>query len=164
MINIRRLCSDDAQKFKALRLEGLKAHPEAFGASFEEEVSQSLEQTIVRLNGTTVLGGFDAEGALKGIVGLYQGTAPKLKHTVTIWGMYVSPDSRGMGLAKDLLKMAVAEARTDCQSIRLSVATSNDAAIRLYEHVGFKTWATDAKALYVNGVFVDEYLMRLDFD
>ena len=87
----------------------------------------------------------------------------KIKHIATIWGMYVSSDNHGTGLAKGLVQAAVAEARSNCVTVRLSVVTSNEPAIRLYERAGFKTWTVDTNALYVNGAFLDEALMRVDF-
>ncbi|MBN7759548.1 GNAT family N-acetyltransferase [Nitratireductor aquibiodomus] len=77
--------------------------------------------------------------------------------------MYVAPSGRGTGLAKNLLQAAINEAMVDCQSVLLSVTASNEAAKRLYQRAGFREWAVDRKALCVEGAFVDEVLMRLDF-
>jgi hypothetical protein len=40
---IVRLTAADAATFRELRLEGLREHPEAFGASWEEEAAQSVD-------------------------------------------------------------------------------------------------------------------------
>lgn len=45
---------------------------------------------------------------------------------------------------------------------RLSVASSNRAAIRLYESFGFNAWAIDTEALKVGDVYHHETLMRRD--
>ena len=111
-----------------------------------------------------MFGGFDNNAALQGVIGLRVGTSEKTKHIATIWGMFVSRNMRGTGLAKGLLQMALTEAATTVASVRLSVVTSNEPARRLYERAGFKAWAVDARALCINGVFADELLMRLDFD
>lgn len=160
---VRRLSHEDAKAFQALRLEGLKLHPEAFGASYEDETLQPLKQVAERLAANIVFGGYDASGKLCGVLGLRQETAPKIKHIATIWGVYVSPDGRGTGLASQLVQAAVAEARGSCAAVQLSVVTSNESAIRLYERSGFKLWAVDKNALRIDGIFHDEALMRLDF-
>ena len=85
-----------------------------------------------------------------------------MRHIASIWGMYVRPEARGTGLSRLLMTAAVDEARTMCRSLRLTVVSSNDAAIRLYESIGFKAWATDSEALKVGDVYYDEILMRLD--
>lgn len=161
---IRRLAPKDAKAFKSLRLEGLKHHPEAFGASYDEEATQPLAQILQRLEAGYIFGGYDSTGKLQGVIGLRTGAAQRTMHIATIWGMYVSPDMRGTGIAKDLLQTAVTEARNSCTTVRLSVVTSNEPAKRLYERAGFKTWAVDTRALCVDNVFFDELLMRLDFD
>ncbi len=162
-MNIRRLGAEDARAFRELRLEGLKMHPEAFGASFDDELAQPLERAAARLAENVVLAGFDAAGALQGIIGLRREKAAKIRHRASIWGMYVAPSGRGTGLAKNLLQAAINEAMVDCQSVLLSVTASNEAAKRLYQRAGFREWAVDRKALCVEGAFVDEVLMRLDF-
>jgi len=45
---------------------------------------------------------------------------------------------------------------------RLSVVSSNRAAIRLYESFGFNAWAIDTEALKVGDVYHHETLMRRD--
>ncbi len=160
---IRRLSPNDASAFRALRLEGLARHPDAFGASYDDEAGQPLERFAERLAGNVVLGGYDGTEALRGVIGIRKATAPKVRHIATIWGMYVSPGSRGSGLGDRLVQAAIAEARASCTSVRLSVVTSNAAALRLYERAGFTIWAVDRGALCVDGVFLDEALMRRDF-
>ncbi|MGO3860190.1 MAG: GNAT family N-acetyltransferase [Neisseriaceae bacterium] len=161
-MNIRRLGAADAHQFKALRLEGLQRHPEAFGAAYAVEAAQPIEHTAEWLSQALVWGGFDAQNVLKGIMGLHQEQSPKRQHVSTIWGVYVAPDCRGTGMAQGLLQAVVTEARGVSCSIRLAVATDNEPAIRLYQQMGFTIWATERQALWVDGVFYDEYLMRLD--
>lgn len=76
--------------------------------------------------------------------------------------MYVCPEGRGTGLSRSLMIAAIDEARRTCRSIRLTVVSSNAAAIRLYESLGFKAWAVDTEALKVGDIYHDEILMRLD--
>ena len=159
---IRQLTATDAEGFRAIRLEGLHRHPEAFGAAFGEEARLSPADFAARLADTLVLGGFDAAGTMQGVIGLARDPAAKSRHIATIWGMYVRPPARGTGLAARLLDAAMAAAFRGCRSIRLSVAATNQPAQRLYRRAGFTAWATDREALLIDGRFHDEILMRRD--
>ncbi|NLS15942.1 N-acetyltransferase [Rhizobium sp. P40RR-XXII] len=160
--NIRRLQRDDASIFRDIRLEGLAHHPEAFGASHEQELEYSPAQIGDILEGNTVIGGFEDDGALAGVIAIARSKGTKMRHIASIWGMYVRPKGRGTGLSRLLMAAALEEARADCRSVRLSVVSSNAPAIRLYESFGFKTWAVDTEALKVGDIYHDEILMRLD--
>jgi hypothetical protein len=48
----------DATLFRSIRLEALKANPEAFGSSYEFEAAQPLSWFSARLVDSTVLGAF----------------------------------------------------------------------------------------------------------
>ncbi|MBN8952018.1 MULTISPECIES: GNAT family N-acetyltransferase [unclassified Rhizobium] len=162
--SIRRLQRDDTSLFREIRLEGLNRHPEAFGASHEEEEAYSLAQIGDRIESNAVFGGFADDGALVGVVAVARSRGVKMRHIATIWGMYVRPQGRGTGLSRLLMVAALDEARRTCRSIRLTVVSSNAAAIRLYESLGFKAWAVDIEALKVGDTYHDEILMRLDTD
>jgi RimJ/RimL family protein N-acetyltransferase len=45
--------------------------------------------------------------------------------------------------------------------VTLSVVTTNEAAIRLYESLGFETYGTEIDALRVGDLLLDEHLMSL---
>lgn len=160
--SIRRLERGDAADFRDIRLEGLSRHPEAFGASYEEELEYSETQVAERITNNAVFGGFAEDGTLAGVIAVARSKGAKMRHIATIWGMYVRPEARGTGLSRLLMGAAVDEAKATCRSMRLCVVSSNDAAIRLYESFGFRAWAKDIEALKVGDVYHDEILMRLD--
>ncbi len=160
--DIRRLGRDDAMHFKDIRLDGLLRHPEAFGASFEEEQDQSEAQFAERIENNIVFGGSSEGGTLAGVIAVSRWPAVKTRHIASIWGMYVRPTERGTGLSRLLITAAVDEIGTTCRSIRLSVVSSNIPAIRLYKSMGFEAWATDVEALKVGNTYHDEILMRLE--
>jgi GNAT superfamily N-acetyltransferase len=161
-MTVRKLVGDDAAIFREVRLEGLRNHPEAFAASFDEEARHPLDVISQRLRDGAVFGGFGCNHALDGVVGVAKGQSAKVRHIATIWGMYVRPAARGTGLAAKLLNAAIAEALLDCRSIRLSVVSTHEAARRLYARAGFQEWAVHRAALNIDGAFFDEVLMRLD--
>lgn len=160
--SLRRLRANDAAAFKVIRLQALFEHPEAFGASWEEENDQPEPLIADRLEGGYVIAGVSEEGTIVGTIGILRSTGQKTQHIASIWGMYVSPVARGKGLGRALLDAAVAEAGSLVKSVRLCVEANNDPAIKLYESAGFKRWALEAEALKVGDIFHDEILMRLD--
>ena len=143
--SIRRLERSDAFAFRDLRLEGLQRHPEAFGASYEQELQYSETQVGDMISNSVVFGGFAEDGALAGVVAVARSKGAKMRHIASIWGMYVRQEARGTGLSRLLMDAAVEEAKTTCRSIRLCVVSSNDAAIRLYESFGFRAWPRISK-------------------
>jgi RimJ/RimL family protein N-acetyltransferase len=161
-MDIRKLTGEDAAAFQAIRLEGLQSHPEAFGASHEDEAKLPLSLVSERIASGAVFGGFSDDHALEGVIGILKGQSEKVRHIATIWGMFVRPSARGTGLSSQLLTAAIDEGFRDCRSIRLSVVSTNVAARRLYQRAGFAEWAVDRAALCVDGVFYDEILMRLE--
>jgi RimJ/RimL family protein N-acetyltransferase len=163
-VHIRRLQPEEYAAFRDIRLEGLRLHPEAFGASLDEEEQQSSEELSARIARSFIFGGFDADDRLMGVIGLARSNSAKIRHIAVIWGMYVREKARGTGLARNLLAEAIAEGRATCRSLRLSVVSSNPAAIRLYQSAGFSQWAVDVQALRVADTYHDEILMRIDFD
>jgi RimJ/RimL family protein N-acetyltransferase len=159
---VRRLSTDDAQSFRDIRLEGLQNCPEAFGADYEDERNQTAQWFADRLKTSTVLGGFNESGELCGVIGVARGRGAKTRHNASIWGMYVRGSSRGTGMARHLLDVAIATAFAHCQTVRLTVVESNHAARNLYSKAGFREWATDVAAIKIGDVFHDEIMMRID--
>lgn len=115
-----------------------------------------------RLKKNAVFGGFDLANKLQGIVGVAHNDGPKMRHIASIWGMYVCPGARGTGLSRLLVKAELQDAQEHCRSVRLSVVSTNQAAIHLYQSLGFVSWALDTEALYMGGKFYDEVLMRME--
>ncbi|MGG0177458.1 N-acetyltransferase family protein [Gottfriedia acidiceleris] len=159
-MEIRKLIIKDLPEFIRLRSEGLTLSPEAFGESLEEYESKSIEQHTNNFPKTFdnfIIGAFD-KGVLVGVAGFYQKRSEKMKHKGTIWGMYVTPDYRGKGVGKKVLSQAIQDAMEieEILQIELAVISSNQSAKRLYEAVGFDSFGTEKRALFVNGEFYDE--------
>lgn len=163
-LTVRRLRPDEAEVFWALRLRGLKEHPEAFGASLEEDSARPMEQVRARLSGDSqfVLGAFDGE-RLVGVAGLHRGAGQKQAHKAILWGMYVPPEARSRGVGRRLVTAVLEEARkmAGVERILLAVSSGNAAAHRLYRALGFRTYGVEPAALKIGSTYVDEELMCL---
>src|SRR5215470_4618394 len=149
-IEIRRLAQDnpaDAALYRDIRLEALRASPEAFGSTFETENAQTLDWFIDRLGASTVLGAF-REMKLVAIAGFAIQQGQKRAHKGSLWGMYVRPDSRGIGVARQRVEL-----------IQLTVVRDNEQARRLYMSLGFVDYGLEKNALKQDGRYYDEVLM-----
>ena len=158
---LRRLDHLDAMAYRELRLEGLGSHPEAFGASFEEEAAKPLEWFAERLTRNAVFGALLDGPTLLGAAGLLVPDAAKLRHKGVLWGMYVRPAARGTGLAAALVAHVVEHAEAIVEEVQLRVATSNPAAVRLYARAGFRQYGLERRAMRVGNEYFDEALMAL---
>jgi ribosomal protein S18 acetylase RimI-like enzyme len=141
----------------------LRAHPEAFGSSFEEEQGNDLGYMIAAPPNAT-LGGF-AGDALIGTAGLVVPRKRKQRHKGHVVGVYVDPAWRRTGLGRALLDRLILDARAaGLVLLTLSVTVGNAEARRLYLRAGFTIYGVEPLSLLVGGAFLDEELMALRLD
>lgn len=161
---IRRLGPRDAALFREIRLEALLNHPTAFASDYADQAKLPLDSFAHRLDDNAVFGGFASgnEDKLLGTVGVSRDPSPKMRHNASIFAVYVRPEARGTGLARALIEAAIAEAATDCRTVRLLVEAGNIAAQKLYAATGFTVWARDEGLVQIDGQFYDMLVMRRD--
>jgi RimJ/RimL family protein N-acetyltransferase len=151
----------DAALYRDIRLEALRAHPEAFGSSHEYEAAQPLSWFSARLADSSVLGAFrDAE--LVGIAGLAIQQGQKKAHKGMIVGMYVRPDARGAGTGRRLMEAIIEIAHHRVELVQLTVVRGNERARRLYASLGFQEYGAEWHSLKHDGRYYDEILMAKD--
>jgi RimJ/RimL family protein N-acetyltransferase len=163
-MNIQVLNETHANQYHQLRLQALKVNPEAFGSTYEREIKFSLEtvkERIVPSEEKFVLGAFDGEDALVGIVTFIRENSLKTAHKGNIFGMYVTPECRGQGVGKRLILDLITRARNfeGLEQINLTVVSTNLSAKNLYESIGFRSYGVERNALKFNGQYDDEDLM-----
>lgn len=159
-MEIKRLTVENLAEFIVLRSEGLKLSPEAFGESLEEYTNKTYEQHKAIFPSTDdnfIIGAFE-NSKLVGVVGFFQKKAQKMKHKGAIWGMYITPSHRGIGLGKKLLQYAIDQAILieEILQIELAVISTNIPAKKLYESLDFVSFGVEKRAICVDGVFFDE--------
>lgn len=161
-MDIRRLTEDDVAAYHALRLQGLHDHPEAFGASFEEEQGLSDERIKGRMRDNATFRAF-LDGMLVGIVTLLHQPYRKTRHRAMIVGMYVVPQARGRKLGKALLDAVIVHARTlqGVEDVTLGVTVGNGAARALYVGAGFQPYAIELRYIKLDDQYWDIEWMLL---
>lgn len=163
-MEIRTLGLKDAMIYRDIRLEALKANPEAFSSSYEEEKKYPLEIFENRLNtGHFYTFGAFIENRLVGVVTLILETKNKTKHRANIVAMYVYPDNRKSGIGKNLMAEAIRKAKDikDVEQVYLTVTSSNGPAKSLYKSLGFKTYGIDKNGMKIEDTYYNDELMVL---
>lgn len=162
----RILGREEADAFWDMRMRMLQDCPDAYGSAYEEEAALSPEAKAERCQWTEdnfVLGAFDKDGRMIGVVGLRREQRLKSLHKATVWGMYVVPEARGLGVGHQLLKETLRRAKEidGLERLLIFVVGGNDVAMRLYESLGFVTFGIEPDAKKQNGRYTDMVHMSL---
>ncbi|WP_071673982.1 GNAT family N-acetyltransferase [Nioella nitratireducens] len=156
-VRVRRLLAEDAEPWRALRLEALRLHPEAFGSTHDEWAGQPLSVFVDRLNRAVILGAF-FRGDLVGSMAL-----DAEGETGEITAVYIRPDQRGRGLARRLMARVLRIAKqAGLRRLTLTVAETNHPALRFYLAAGFRRQARAARALSRDGRLLDLITLSRD--
>ena len=140
-MQVRRLGSDEWERFRSVRLRALADAPDAFGATFEEEMALTEADWRRRLESPD-RAVFVVESARNpdDLMGLAMGgPAPDFPKLGALYGMWVAPEARGQGHGEALVD-AVKEWAIEAgyPALGLGVTTTNAPAIALYERIGFR--------------------------
>jgi RimJ/RimL family protein N-acetyltransferase len=163
-VEIRLLGTADAPAYRSLRLRGLREHPEAFTSSYEEDAQHPLQVAQARLDSqrTRFWGAFQ-DRELCGAVGLEREGRAKVLHRAKVVGMYVVPEAKGQGVGARLLQALLAHSRTEgLESLVLTVTEGNEAARRLYERCGFRSFGIEPRAIKIGPIHYAKNHMVLD--
>lgn len=166
-LTIRPLTTNDADAFKALRLEAISDSPTAIWPTHEEEAQRTPQEIEARLRVTKqqiIFGAFDGH-SLVGIAGLRREPLERVEHKAALWGVFVDPTFRGAGIARALLAAVLEHAReVHVLQIHLCVNSENPRAQGLYRSIGFETYGVEPCAMRVGNRYYDEEHMVLRLD
>ncbi|HLW96782.1 MAG TPA: GNAT family N-acetyltransferase [Solirubrobacteraceae bacterium] len=143
-MEIRRLGSADADVFREIRLRALEDAPYAFASSLADESASGPDFWQGRVDeGATarkgaIFAAIDENGRAAAMAG---GFFPQLGDAeAVLWGMWVAPEARRGGLARELVEAVVGWARSrGARRLRLCVSETERSrpAAALYGVLGF---------------------------
>jgi RimJ/RimL family protein N-acetyltransferase len=163
-IEIRRLGPDDLDAWHDMRIEMLLLVPTAFGDSHEEALARGKESFLDHLTkpDVAIFGAF-SKGALVGSACFAQRSEAKERHKGLMWGVYARPTMRGAGVGEAVVGAVIEHAKGQVEILQAMVGARNEPARALYRRMGFVTYGLERRAIRVNGVYIDEELIALDF-
>lgn len=159
-VQVVRLTSADVERFRAVRLEGLRGDPDGFRYSEAEDESIPADVWAARLDREFVVGA-ERGSQLLGVGGVSRLEGDKLRHKGLIWGMYVRRAVRGTGVADAIMRALIDHARGEVRQLQLTVMASNTRARAFYERHGFVHYATEPQAVRLGSEYRDESSMWL---
>ncbi len=159
VVTIRVTTAADAHVVRALRLEALGANPTSFGSDVSEiDAHDWTELTAGGTTDTIVVA--EHGGQLVGMTGIHGNTRTKESHHADLWGVYVRPAWRKLGLAQALVNAAVDTAAAKGVAIVKLTVVPESGAQGCYERCGFRVTGVDPAAIQWNGRYYDELLMH----
>jgi ribosomal protein S18 acetylase RimI-like enzyme len=158
--SLRRLDPADAERYRALRLAGLRAFPHAFRPAVEEALAQPLSWAEARLSkaGEYWFGAFDGaldSPGLAGAICLRTQEGVKIRHSASLNALVVDPLRQRQGIGASLVAHLVDFARAlgTIRQITLTVHDGNTAAEGLYERFGFRQFGLEPDAFLHDGQY-----------
>ena len=162
MIKIRALRSSQLDAYKKLILKALLEDEDCFRIAPIDEETEGFPTTEEEDSFT--IGAFDEE-ELIGVASFKRGGANrvKLQHKGILFKIYVDSGYRKQGIAKQLIQEVIKRVALikNIEQINLTVIPTNKHAKLLYEKFGFKTFASEEKAVKWKGQYFNEDQMKL---
>jgi ribosomal protein S18 acetylase RimI-like enzyme len=127
---VRRVRPDEWERLRELRLRALRDEPHAFSAKYEDEAAETeagwrewaASPVFVTDNWTGIVAAFTLEDGAARLI-----------------AMYVVPEARGSGIARELVTAVEDWAREEgAPKVLLWVKPDNGRAIALYERCGYR--------------------------
>lgn len=162
MIIIRQLQSSDVPAYRELMLRAYSEPGDAFTSTAQERSSRPLawwhDRVVHPQNLSVGFGAFlqiaqtadsTAQPKLVGSVSIEFSDRTKTLHKADLVGMYVAPQARGLGAGRGLVKAVIdyVKSRKNIRSVVLTATQGNEAAITLYQSMGFEQYGLEPFAV-----------------
>ena len=160
---ISRLSAADAEAFSLLRREVTLDNPVAMGLTYDEELTRPLQGFRDQLSfaePNAVFGAFVNSELVGTAAVAWPSLRASSRHKVNLWAVFVSPRHRRRGIGRTLVETAVAHALANgARRVNLTVFVPNEAAVALYESLGFQHFGTEPEAIRIGDSYHDGCLM-----
>lgn len=162
-LKITEIKSDKIKQYKDFLNIGLITDEENFRITPNDDLNAAFP-TKDKIDSFT-LGAF-IDNELAGVVSFERDGAnrEKLRHKGILFRMFVSKDFRGHGIAKKLINQVIEQVKaiTDIEQINLTVISDNENAKKLYEKIGFTTFASERNAIkWKNKYFTEDQMVLI---
>ena len=155
------LTEDDAEAWRALRIEGARDFPLGFLVTLEETERNSVERCAEILRFGALRGVFAAD-TLVGFCGYRPQRLSRARHRGEIGPFFVTAAFQGTGAAQALMDGVLREARDGgLERIELYVDSENARALAFYARQGFARVATFHDTVRIDGVPRHDHFMTL---
>lgn len=139
-ITVRPLGEEDWQQYRDTRLTALRESPEAFAATVADEEAYDEDFWRLRMTRSARLLA-ERDGSPLGIVSLGRGSDER-PTTSELFGLWVSPEARGSGVATELVRAGANMAREQGQTqLTYWVGSDNGRAVAFASGFGFRPTA-----------------------
>jgi ribosomal protein S18 acetylase RimI-like enzyme len=159
---LRALTGYEATAYNAFFAAGAKAHPETLRITPADMLAKPF--ATAETEDAVTLVALDANGEWLGVVSVERELGrEKRRHVAWLVRMYVSQATAGKGVGRALLRAGIQRARRmpGIAKLNLTVAASNERAVKLYESEGFRVFSRETDA-FRNGIQpVEELTMSL---
>lgn len=165
---IRFLNIEDALSYSVLRQYSLKESPFAFSDSYEVNETKTISdyRKEIQMYGAPVeaftLGAFSYSGELIGFIKFRRDPRTKARHRASLYSLYVSPDYRGKGIAKELIwkLIKIVESISGIEQLQLSCILTKTSLMEFYQRFGFELLGGIIKDdLIIDNQYVDAVYM-----
>jgi L-amino acid N-acyltransferase YncA len=154
------------EEFKNLKIEGLTTDPSAFTQTLSD-VKNSPDTDWKMplgkaLKGENAIIFAEYKGKLIGIGGVHLFSREKVKHNASLESLYVSPEYRRKGIAKEIVKREL-EFLAKSPEIKMAFAeifSSQTASLVLHKELGFEVVGTIKDFMQWEGKYYDSVFVQ----
>ena len=150
---VERLRPADAAAYRALMLDAYGSGSRAFTSTVAEREHLPINWWRARMAGgdrpVEMVLGVRRAGRLCAVAGLAFERRERLRHKASLFGMWVAPEARRLGVGRALVEavLAQAAARPGIVLVQLTVTQGNVEAQSLYERCGFRPFGVEPLAV-----------------
>jgi ribosomal protein S18 acetylase RimI-like enzyme len=159
---LRALTGYEATAYNTFFADGARAHPDTLRITPADMAAKPF--ATAETEDAITLVAHESQGAWLGVVSVERELGrEKRRHVAWLVRMYVPRNAGGRGIGRALLRAGIQRARRmpGIAKLNLTVAASNDRAVKLYESEGFRVFSRETDAFRNGSQPVEELTMSL---